>query len=146
MKKKDAFGDLPELNFIWKDRKRFLGMPLSFTRYRLSADRFFVEKGFFSTKCDETLLYRVRDISVSLTLGQKIFGVGTVTLDTTDKSMPVIIVKNIKKPRQVKELIHRQVEKAKAAYRVRVNELMGDPDSDGYDSDGDGIPDAFDVD
>ena len=33
---------------IWKDRKRFLGMPLSFTRYSLSEDRLFLQKGLFN--------------------------------------------------------------------------------------------------
>ena len=27
------------IQYLWKDRKRFFGMPLSFTRYRLSDDR-----------------------------------------------------------------------------------------------------------
>lgn len=29
------------ITYLWKDRKRVLGMPLSFTRYRLSEDRIF---------------------------------------------------------------------------------------------------------
>ena len=28
-------------NLIWKDRKRVLGMPLTFTKYSLSEDRIF---------------------------------------------------------------------------------------------------------
>lgn len=133
-----------QIKYIWKDRKRFLGMPLSFTRYRLSEDRIFLEKGFINTKCDEILLYRVRDISLTISLGQKICAVGTVCLDSSDQSMPRLILKNIKSPREVKELIHRQVEKAKLAYRVRVSELMNDP-SAMADSDSDGIPDYFDM-
>ena len=35
------------MEYIWKDRKRFLGMPLSFTRYALSEDRLFLSVGFF---------------------------------------------------------------------------------------------------
>ena len=27
------------MEYLWKDRKRHLGLPLSFTRYRLSEDR-----------------------------------------------------------------------------------------------------------
>ena len=27
--------------YTWKDRKRILGMPITFTRYRLSEDRLF---------------------------------------------------------------------------------------------------------
>ena len=35
------------VNILWKDRRRRLGMPLSFQRYRLGEDRLFYEKGFF---------------------------------------------------------------------------------------------------
>ena len=66
--------------YIWKDRKRRLGLPLSFTRYAMSEDRLFVSVGFLNIKDEELLLYRVRDINTSRTLGQRIFGVGTVTL------------------------------------------------------------------
>ena len=41
------------MEYLWKDRKRFLGMPLSFTRYRLSVDRLFCETGFLNVKSDE---------------------------------------------------------------------------------------------
>ncbi len=122
-----------EIDYLWKDRKRFLGMPLSFTRYALSADRLFLELGFFSRKQEEVILYRVRDISLSLSLWQRIFGVGTVKLQSSDKSTPILILKNIKHPREVKEMIHRQVEEMKIARRIRVGEIMGaehDCDSD----------------
>ena len=52
------------VNILWKDRRRRLGMPLSFQRYRLGEDRLFYEKGFLNTSVDDILLYRVRDISV----------------------------------------------------------------------------------
>ena len=31
------------IQYLWKDRKRFFGLPLSFTQYRLSEDRLFCE-------------------------------------------------------------------------------------------------------
>ena len=51
---------------LWKDRKRHLGLPLSFTRYSLSDDRLFVSEGFLNIKDDEVLLYRVRDIDTEI--------------------------------------------------------------------------------
>ena len=54
------------IQYLWKDRKRHLGLPLSFTRYSLSEDRLFCEKGFLNLKCDEVLLYRVRDLQLNL--------------------------------------------------------------------------------
>ena len=128
------------INYIWQDRKRFMGMPLSFTKYKLAEDRLFVETGLFSTKYEEVVLYRIRDISLSRNLWQKLFGVGTVTVQSSDASLPTLVIKNVKKSFDVKELIHKSVEDMKIARRTRVNEVIGDIE----DEDGDGIPDILD--
>ncbi len=130
-------------NLIWSDRKRYLGMPLSFTRYGLSEDRLFLSVGFLNIKDEDILLYRVRDISVNRSLGQRLFGVGTITLTSSDKSNPVLEIKNIKDPTTVKELIHDQVEEMKDRRRVRYSEIASynDDMDDELDADGDGQPD-----
>ena len=96
-----------------------MGMPLSFTRYALTEDRLFLSVGFFNVRDDEILLYRVRDISTSRTLWQKLFGVGTITVLSSDKSMPTLVMKNIKSPLATKELLHQQVEEMKAFCAMR---------------------------
>ena len=119
------------IEYLWKDRKRYFGLPLSFTRYSLSEDRLFVSEGFLNLKDDEVLLYRVRDIDTRRSLWQRIFGVGTVTVVSSDKTMPNLVLKNIKDPVMVKELIHKQVEEMKIQRRVRFGEIMGtDLDND----------------
>ena len=121
------------IQYLWKDRKRYLGMPISFTRYQLSDDRLFISVGFLNIKDDEILLYRVRDIDTQRSLFQRLFGVGTVTVMSSDKTMPTLVLKNIKDPVFVKELIHKQVEEMKIKRRVRVGEIMGNEidDADG---------------
>lgn len=119
-----------KIEYIWKDRKRFLGMPLSFTRYMMSEDRLFTSVGFFTLKDDEILLYRVRDIDTNRTFWQRLFGVGTINIISSDKTMPNLVLKNVKRPIQVKELIHKQVEEMKLRRRVRVGEIMGEMDND----------------
>ena len=126
------------IEYLWKDRKRYFGLPLSFTRYALSEDRLFLSVGFLSIKDDEILLYRVRDIDTERNLFQRIFGVGTVTVLSSDKSMPNLVLKNIKDPVMVKELIHKQVEEMKIKRRVRVGEIMGNEIDDADDEFGDG--------
>ena len=121
------------IQYLWKDRKRYFGLPLSFTRYSLSEDRLFTSVGFLSIRDDEILLYRVRDIDTSRSLWQRLFGVGTVTVCSSDKTMPNLVLKNIKDPVEVKEMIHRQVEDAKIKRRVRFGEIMTDADGDGVD-------------
>ena len=130
---------MPKITYIWQDRKRYLGMPLSFTRYAMSEDRLFTSVGFLNIKDDEILLYRVRDIDTKRTLGQRLFGVGTVTVISSDKTMPNLVLKNIRNPVEVKELIHSQVEEMKLKRRVRVGEIMGN----GFDDDGDGLADEL---
>ena len=112
------------IRYLWKDRKRFLGMPLSFTRYMLSEDRLFLSKGFLNVKDDEILLYRVRDIATSRSLLQRVFGVGTVTVLSSDKTCPTLVMKNIRNPIAVKETLHKRVEEMKLRRQVRVSELI----------------------
>ena len=114
------------INYIWKDRKRYLGLPLSFTRYAISDDRLFISEGFLNIRDDEILLYRVRDIDTSRSLWQRIFGVGTIKVISSDKTMPTMVLKNIKNPIEVKELLHSQVEEVKLKRRVRIGEIMGE--------------------
>ena len=71
------------IKYLWKDRKRYFGLPLSFTRYRLSEDRLFLEKGFFNINADEVLLYRVRDLELNMRITQRIFGVPCVSTPPT---------------------------------------------------------------
>ena len=111
---------------LWHDRKRYFGLPISFTRYALSDDRLFTSVGFLNIKDDEILLYRVRDIDTSRSLWQRLFGVGTVTVMSSDKTMPTMVLKNIKNPVEVKELLHSQVEEVKLKRRVRIGEIMGE--------------------
>lgn len=118
---------MESIEYQWKDRKRVLGLPLSFTQYRLSEDRLFLETGLLSIKSDEVLLYRVQDLRLTISLGQRMFGVGTVCVVSSDKSLPHLELKNVRNPREVKELIHQNVEAAKNKRRMRATELLGGP-------------------
>jgi|GluameStandDraft_1065615.scaffolds.fasta_scaffold175052_1 uncharacterized membrane protein YdbT with pleckstrin-like domain len=126
-----------EMNELWRDRKRHLGLPLSFTRYSLTEDRIFMETGLLNTELEEILLYRVRDIGMKISLGQRIFGVGTVVLVSSDKTAPKLELKNIRNPRLVKEQIHQQVEEMKIKRRLRVGEVLEDGAEDGLDEEED---------
>ncbi|MBE6927977.1 MAG: PH domain-containing protein [Ruminococcaceae bacterium] len=126
--------------YIWKDRKRFMGMPLSFTRYAMSEDRLFFSVGFFSIRDEELLLYRVRDMSVKRNLWQRLFKVGSIVINSTDKSTPQFTLKNIKHPMKIKELLHNNIEETKMKRRMRIGEMMTDVHDDDADFD-DEIPD-----
>lgn len=124
-------------NIVWKDRKRTLfGLPWSFTKYSLSDDRLFISTGFLSTKEDEVRLYRIMDISLKRTLGQRIFGLGTIKCCSADKTLGDFEIKNIKKSKDVKELLSELVENERNRKKVTSREFIDHEDSefdDGHD-------------
>lgn len=123
--------------YVWKDRKRtFLGLPWSFTRYALTEDRLIIDVGFFSRKEEEIRLYRITDISLKRTFGQRILGIGTIHCCSGDKSTPEFDIKNIKHPKAVKNTLSDMVEEQRDLKRIAGREYL--------DADGDGHPDHFD--
>lgn len=48
-----------KIEYLWRDRKRHFGLPLSFTTYSISDDRLFIKTGMLNERQEETLLYLV---------------------------------------------------------------------------------------
>ena len=126
---------------IWKDRKRILGMPISFTRYEVDTNRLISRIGLVRTATNEILLYRILDIKMTQTLGQKMLGVGTIVLYTADQSDNQFKMINIKRPEKVRRFMSNIVEQERNKRRVIGRELFGVAGAGMTDIDGDGIPD-----
>ena len=122
---------------VWRARKRwtFLGLPWTFTVYRLTKDRMLIKRGFFTTTEDEVRLYRILDISLKRTLIQKIFGLGTIQCHSSDKTMGHFDIINVKKSYDVKNLLSDLIEKERMEKRVSNREFISDMDCD-MDDDG----------
>lgn len=117
---------------LWKDRKRWLlfGLPWTFTKYRLNNEKLYLEAGLFTTVSDEVRLYRILDMSLKRTFWQKIFGLGTIECISADKTLPRFELKNIKKSKEVKELLSSVVEEERTKKRVSSREFMSTEDDD----------------
>ncbi len=117
------------LEFIWQDRKRpIFGLPLSFTKYGLTEEKLIIETGFLSKNEEDIQLYRIMDISLRRSLFQRMFGVGTIHCCSGDKTTPEFDIKNIKKPRYVKELLSEKIELQRDKKRVSGREFFDDMD------------------
>ena len=115
---------------VWIDKKRHLGLPISFTKYTLTDERLYTESGFINLKESELLLYRVRDIGLTRTLWQRLFGVGTIHIyssDTTDEHLDIV---SVKKAKDVKDLISSKVEESKKSRRIGTTEIIGSDATD----------------
>ena len=114
---------------VWKDRKRYLGLPWSFTRYSLikNGDKWikvFSDIGLLYTILEEVNIYRISDISLHQTLFDKIFGTGTVTLYSNDERQPEFKLRHIAHPYKVREIFSNLIEQERTKRGVKVSEFQ----------------------
>lgn len=126
---------------LWKDKKHHLWFPLSFTTYYIEDDRLMIKRGFLNTTLDETLLYRIVDITFSQSLGGKIFGTGNIILKTKADADRDITLINIKHPLEVRKMLSKMVEESRDRRNVVGKEFYS---MDHMDLDGDGVCDYED--
>lgn len=129
-----------QIKYIWSDKKRTLfGLPISFTRYYLTENRFITRTGFLNVVEDELELYRIVDKSLTRSLWQRMFGCGTITLYCKDADTPEKQVVSIKCPREVSDLIGSYVSQYRDRYSIRGRDMIG-----GFADDVNGEPDHND--
>ena len=75
------------------------------TMYRVTNQRVLVEQGIFSKTVDEIDLRYVDDSTFTQSLVERILGIGSVTLISSDKSSPRYVLRSIRDPRGVREMI-----------------------------------------
>ena len=127
---------------VWKDRKHFMWFPWSFVKYSIENGRLIIRSGLFNNTVEETLLYRIVDISMRQTLFGKLFGTGDIIVKAKVDATPEFILKNISNPDRVRCLISEVVENSRRSQKVVGKEFYGgaagpaDEDADGvFDSD-----------
>lgn len=127
-----------ENSVLWKDRKHWLWFPFSFTSYSIEDDRLIVKSGLLSTQVEETLLYRIVDLTCRQSLMGKLFGTGDIILKAKVDTTPEIILNNICAPFKVRTLISKAVEESRQKRNVVGKEFYGsghdhmDLDNDGF--------------
>lgn len=103
---------------VWQDRKHHLWFPISFTKYVVKNNRLLIQKGFFNSVLDETLLYRIVDLTMNQSLLGKIFGTGNITITSRVDTNSVQVLENIKNPREIYTLLSETVEECRRSQNV----------------------------
>lgn len=117
-----------DTKILWKDRKRILGMPISFTRYNIvkkegSWTKLFITAGLLSTQQEEVQLFRIFDLSLYQSLFDKLFNVGTITLHCNDESHSKLYLVNVKNPIEVRNMLAGLIEEDRKTKHMRVSEF-----------------------
>ena len=105
---------------LYVERKRwvFFGLPFTFTKYTVKEDMITVDEGLLKTIENDCFMYKVQDVTHSAGLGEKIFGLGTVTCYTGDTTHPQLVLQHIRHSKEIKEYILKQSEEARLKRRT----------------------------
>lgn len=114
---------------IWHDRKRYWGMPISFYRYYIVKKegewvKFFRHKGLLTSIIDDINVYRCFDVTLTVTLTDKIFNTGTIEILSNDAHAPCFHMRHIKNPYQVRDLISNLIEVERKKKNIGITEFQ----------------------
>lgn len=101
---------------IWKDKKRnCLGLPWTFTTYKLSQNYLNIKKGFFNIEDKEIFLNSIVEVRYKQNLFQRFFNLGDIFIERAyflGVEDGTIVLKNVANVKKVRD---------KIAYYVAVN-------------------------
>lgn len=116
-----------DIDYIWTDKKRTVfGLPLSFTRYFLTEKKIIRRTGFFNISEDEVNIYKITDKKLTLSLGERVFGCGSIRVWSKDTDTRTLDLAHIKDPRKISELIDEQLNKERDKYGIRGKDMIVD--------------------
>lgn len=95
---------LPALIGFWS------WLQVRFRRYTLSNQRLSIESGVLNRTTDSLELYRVKDWQVYRPFLMRLFGLGCIRLDTSDRSHPRVTIVGIRDVETVAQHIRTNVE------------------------------------
>lgn len=104
--------------YVEQKRWVFFGLPFTFTKYTVTDEVITVNEGFLSTRENDCYLYKIQDVELKTSLGERIFGLGTVACYTGDNTHPQLFLSHIRNSREVKNYILKASEEARRRRRT----------------------------
>lgn len=97
---------------------------VSATRYRLTTQRLFVQTGLIAKNLEEVELFRVKDVTLSQSVFDRMLGTGTVTVLSTDDTTPRLELAGILDPLATKEAVRGAFRAARQREGMRLAEFI----------------------
>lgn len=87
--------------------------------YELTSQRLKITKGVLNQTSDEVELYRIKDVLVERKWWMRMLGLGSLHLETSDRSLPSITIPAIPDAINLRESLRKEVESVRDRKRVR---------------------------
>lgn len=113
---------------LWEGRPSDLGdqirtgMLLNNVRYTITSQRLIVTTGLIGKKSEELELVRVKDITLEKTAMDRMMGVGTITVHSSDPTTPTVLLEDVRDAETVKDLLRGAVRAEKEHSGTRYRE------------------------
>ena len=104
---------IPLFVILWK------WLAVKYTKYELTTERLRMRHGVLNKETDDLELYRVRDYKLVQPFWLRLFSLGNVVLQTSDRSHPVVTIKAIRDGDAMRELLRKYVEQNRVRKQVR---------------------------
>ncbi len=114
-----------EIRYQERRRLLFFGLPWTFTKYTITSDMLTVDDGLFKVDENDCYLYKVQDVRLTMTLLERMFGLGTIicyTGDVTDKELRLVHIKHAK---EIKNYLLKASEEARLRRRTLHTQDIG---------------------
>jgi len=120
MKKEEMLKDV-DFEIIWEGKpaglwQRFLTkIKMNFTTYQITKDELIIKTGFFNQKTNTIELYLLKDPDMTISLYQRILGIGTITViidshSNSSRAGTKLFIKNIRDCDKVRKLLRDTIE------------------------------------
>lgn len=106
------------IQFVEKKRTALFALPIYFTKYTITEDMLNIKEGFFKITENDCYMYKIQDVTLTMTLIERIFKLSTITCHTGDTTNPIIVLKHIKNGRAIKEFLLQASDEARLKRRT----------------------------
>ena len=124
-----------ELRYSERSRWLLFGLPWTFTKYEIRENDFTIIKGFFTVRENDCYMYKISDVEITRSFMQRLAGLSTIVLYTSDVTDKTIIMKNIKHGKEIKDFLLQASEAARLRRRTVSMQNIGFGASDIHDVD-----------
>lgn len=107
-----------ETKFMERKRLLFFGLPWTFTKYTITPSMITLNEGLLKTTENDCYMYKIQDVRLTQTIGEKIFGLGTVECFSGDVTHPDLRLIHIKHAKDIKNYILEASEEARMKRRT----------------------------
>jgi len=94
------------------------------TSYRITSQRLFKRTGLIAKHEEEVELYRVQDVKMNQSILQRLLGIGDVSVYSSDRTSPHLLIRGIRAPEQVKETLRTAYREARKTEGVKSAEFV----------------------